>query len=132
MLLKSPLDATSVAAIVTGVSVARYAGNITCETRDDGKTRDGRRKVRFTLAVVSSFEHGARRSAWGRRLPKASWQAHRDVMRALFDTAPDAVLQTALTTYRNRDDFLDRFEATGDHNIGSRMHPVRIRDAATR
>ena len=131
MLLKSKLlGAGHVATIVTKVSARCYGLNLGCQVRDDGIGRDGVMKVRFTLDVASSFAPGARTSASGRHMPKASWQAHRDVISAIFDADPEAVLQTALATYKGRDDFLARFEATGDTNCGSQMHPVAIRDTA--
>lgn len=132
MLLKSTLSATDVERLVDTISRARYAGNLTCSARDDGHTRQGLPKVRFTLAVADSFGPGARTAASGRHMPKASWQAHYAVMGALYDADPQAVLQTALTTYRDRDHFLRSAEATGDRNVGSRMEPHALRDTAVR
>lgn len=131
MLLKSAFfDTSRVIALVDRVSHELYAGNLTCDAREDGRTHDGRAKIRWTLATRDSFAPGSRTAASGRHMPKASWQAHRDVMRALFMLDPEAELATGLATYRGLRDFNERFEATGDHNVGSRMEPRSIRDTA--
>lgn len=128
MLLKSTLGIGDVERLVMSISQNEYRGNLTCELRDDGATRDNRRKVRFTLAVADSFGSGARTAASGRHMPKASWQAHYTVMRAVFDADPQATLQTALITYTGRAHFLRTAASTGDRNVGSQMEPRRLRD----
>lgn len=48
-----------------------------------------------------------------RRVPGAvCWHGHRDFMHELFARCPDAVLVTALATYRGRADFEAKFPAT--------------------
>lgn len=136
MLLKSTLDARAVFEVVSAITWAHYEGNITVSAEDVGTTRDGRNKVRFTLAAESSFGRGARSAAPsmgrpGRKLPKASWQAHREVMQWLFEHDPAAHLKTAFADYRGGTDFKARFESTGDRNCGSQMEPCRIRDTET-
>lgn len=117
--------------IVSRVSEARYGGNLILEQyRHIGCDRQGRDKLLFTLAVRDSHGPGARRSASGRHMPKASWQAHRDVMRELFATDPNAFLHTALADYHGRKDFEAKFEETGERNVGSMMQPARMRDMA--
>lgn len=128
MLLKSILTADQVQRLIADVSAQGYDSNLTSQANAAGVTRSGLQKVRFTLGVANSFARGARRAASGRHMPKASWQAHRDVMQALFGIDPAAELVTAMATYKGRADFLARFEQTGDVNVGSRMHPVAIRD----
>lgn len=130
MLLTSNLNPGDVEDIVADVSRRLYSDNITCSTRYDGQRRDGRYKVRFTLATHDSFAHGSRTASNGRHMPKASWQAHRDVMCALYRRDPNAVLVTGLATYRSSQDFYDTFEATGERNCGSRMEPMALRDTA--
>ena len=130
MLLKSKLSTFAVEAIVAAVSHQRYAGNLTCETRFEGSTKDGRHKVRFTLATQDSFGPGSRTSASGRHMPKASWHAHRDVMRAIFNADPRAFLHTALADYHGLAEFEAKFEATGDKNVGSMMNPVSMRETS--
>lgn len=89
------------------------------------------RRVRFTLGTRDNKAHGSRRNANGRRMCKASWEAHRDVMEALFDADPHAVLKTALATYRGRKDFHLKFPDTAFKNFGgSIMNPVTIRSTS--
>jgi len=131
MLLKSKIiDAARVSSVVASVSRARYQSNVGASVENRGEKRGGVMHTRFTLNVRDSYGVGARKSASGRHMPKASWQAHRDVMFALFEQDPDAVLITALATYVGRDDFNAKFEDTGDRNVGSRMEPALLRDTA--
>lgn len=88
------------------------------------------RRVRFTIRTRDSKSHGSRRSAAGRRMPHASWEAHRDVMRALFQVDPAARIKTALATYEGSEDFERSFMSTEHKNVGSRMHPVTIRECS--
>ncbi len=88
------------------------------------------RRVRFTLSTRDSHKHGSRRSSSGRHMPKASWEAHRDVMEALFDADPHATLKTALATYRGRKDFHMKFPATAHKNVGSIMNPCTFRSTS--
>ena len=86
--------------------------------------------AKFTIRTRYSKKHGSRTSASGRHMPKASWEAHRDVMLALFEVWPTATLRTAHATYKGRKHFLETFEATGDHNVGNAFHPVTIRSCS--
>ena len=83
----------------------------------------------FTLTVRKSADAGGRRSHTGRRIAAACWHAHRDVMKEIFANNPDALLVTALARYEGRDDFNDKFEATGDTNIGSMVQPLSMAEA---
>ena len=86
------------------------------------------RRVRFTLETRDAYKHGSRRAASGRHMRKASWEAHRDIMEALFDADPQATIKTALATYKGRKDFHLQFPATAHKNFGgSLMNPVTIR-----
>ena len=118
MLLRSQIDMAELQRIVWSVG-KRYQGNLKHDARFERIGRDGALVIRFTLAVHDSRAKGARRSAAGRHMPKASWQAHRDVMRAIFRSDPEAKLQTALATYDGRADFERSFEATGDKVVQS-------------
>lgn len=133
MLLKSDIYDANLLAI-SRRALDHYRGNVylSISEQREIRVRGGAHKwqIRFTLECKSSFDPGARTAASGRHMPKASWQAHRDLMRAIFDEDPQAWLKTGLATYTDRDDFLANFEATGDHNVGSRMEPARIRDLA--
>jgi len=88
------------------------------------------RRVSFTIRTRDSYKHGSRTSASGRHMPKASWEAHRDVMRALFDVWPEASLRTALATYVGKEGFERDFPATANHNVGSNYQPRRIIDCS--
>lgn len=80
--------------------------------------------LHFTLRVKDSHEPGAHRAAVSnRRTASACWHAHRDVMRAIFRAAPDAVLKTRLASYRGSEGFEHEFPATGTANAGSMMQP---------
>lgn len=85
--------------------------------------------IHFTLGVDDTHNPGAARSSTGRRISAACWHAHRDVMRAIFKTAPDAILYTMLATYRGSDGFEHEFTATGSLNIGSRFAPMQRQHA---
>ena len=89
----------------------------------------------FNARIVpdSSRVHGARRSAptpWnnGRAVKAACWHAHRDVLAALFDIAPEARVQSAFADYRGKADFREKFPLTAAPNVGSQIMPVRICD----
>lgn len=99
------------------------------EFYDDNLTfrREPERKgnwLHFTLGVNDSHEPGAHRAAVSnRRTASACWHAHRDVMRAIFRLAPNAILHTQLATYRGSEGFEHEFPATGTANAGSIMDP---------
>lgn len=76
-------------------------------------------RVRFTLETRDAWKHGSRTAASGRHMRKASWEAHRDVMAALFKLDPDATIRTALATYRGRTDFERQFPATANARYGN-------------
>jgi len=66
-----------------------------------------------------------RRNGERRRIPGAvCWHGHREFMRALFERAPGATLETGLITYRGREDFERRHASTGLRNVGSQVWPV--------
>jgi len=80
--------------------------------------------LHFTIRVKNSHEPGSGRGFHNnRRLVSACWHAHRDVMRAIFKTAPDALLITALARYEGSDGFEHEFPMTGTQNCGSMMDP---------
>ena len=88
------------------------------------------RRVRFTIETRDAWKHGSRTSTSGRHMRKASWEAHRDVLTALFVHDPNATIKTALATYRGRADFKTKFPATGMQNIGSRVAPRTMPDCS--
>lgn len=103
-----------------------YKGNLRiADDRTFGTKTPG---VQFVLRVCNSRAYGARLSGSGRHTPSASWEAHRDVFRAVFRRNPNAVIQTAVATYRGSDDFEATFPATANYPTGSRMFPTTIRE----
>lgn len=90
-----------------------------------GVSKDGR-ALRFRLAVDTArhrdeggFLPYQRCSTWRggkdgtpRKVAAVCWHGHRDFMRALFETAPEARLKTALADYRGADDFEAKFLGT--------------------
>lgn len=109
--------------LASSVSRKNYSGNIYASETWSTKSRS-----RFTLRTHDSRAKGSRRSAAGRHMPHASWEAHYDVMLALFQYDPNATLRTAIATYRGLDDFMQRAPSTAHHNVGSRMSPCTIRE----
>jgi hypothetical protein len=77
-----------------------------------------------------------------RRLRAACWHAHRDVFRALFALAPDAIVRTGLGPIEKQDDgsvkhrdtvynaanFEATYGSTAYVNVGSEMYPRRMPD----
>jgi len=88
------------------------------------------RRVRFTIETRDAWKHGSRTSARGRHMRKASWQAHYDVMQALFRFDRYAVIKTAFATYRGIADFEAKAPATAEQNVGSRMEPTTIAECS--
>ena len=127
---------------ITGISpelftqITARVGSKTYEHNLNPQITSVQSPKRFRARVVT-FESGARiphlkgmsaagaRKSWsGRRLNAACWHAYRDVLMGIFDANPDARVQTALATYKGRDDFMAKFPATGDRNIGSMVQPA--------
>lgn len=102
-----------------------YGGNLRFDTTSSRESTKGWR-VRGVLRVNNSRAHGARLSHSGRHTPCASWEAHRDFMRVLFDLNPEGRIKTAMADYRGREDFEAKYRATGDKNIGSLVMPVTM------
>lgn len=119
-------NAREVFHIVNRVGMDQYAGNIKyCETWAKG------RRVSFTIKTHDSFAKGSRTSWSGRHGRWASWEAHRDVMRALLTVWPDASIRCGLGRegsihYAGLASFEDQYEATGQRNIGSQMQPCTM------
>lgn len=104
-----------------------YKGNLRiADDRAFGTKTPG---VQFVLRVCNSRAYGARLSSTGKRhTPSASWEAHRDVFREVFRLNPDAVISTAIATYRGSADFERNFPATANAPMGSRAEPTTIRE----
>lgn len=105
------------------VSAETYNGNVyASETWTKGN------RCRFTLETKDSRAFGSRTSWSGRHMRKASWQAHWDVLEAIFQQHPDAIVRTSMATYDGYKGFLANAPATAEKNIGSRMQPATMPD----
>jgi hypothetical protein len=91
--------------------------------RVEGKTTE-LRSVRCLLRCRNGREPVARMSSSGRRINSVNWETHKRWMECLFDMCPSLTIDTALAKYKGREDFLNKFEATYEHNAGSRINPV--------
>lgn len=91
------------------------------DSRDISNSRGPR--ARFTLRVRNSCEEPARYAASGRHTRAASWEAHRDVIRALF-AAGATRIETAHADYRSATNFEETYRDTYYHNVGSQMFPA--------
>src|SRR5437868_14855302 len=92
----------AVVGVTEGVSVANYrltwehdspVGNLYASI-----TWAHGRRVRFTIETRDAYKHGSRTAACGRHMRKASWEAHRDVMRAILTLDPRATIKAGLAT----------------------------------
>lgn len=109
--------------IVAVVSDREYDGNVIVHP-DSHKVSNNR--IRARLTVKSSYEHGARMSWSGRHIRAASWHAYRDVLAELFDRYPDAIVRTAMATYKGAEGFAENYPETAYKNVGSIMSPVTM------
>jgi hypothetical protein len=50
---------------------------------------------------------------------------------AIFERSPNAVIRTALATYKGSAHFLSTFEDVMERNVGSRYYPVRFADSCS-
>lgn len=136
MILTSTLTPSDVESIVNRISRENYEGNLACgpyavmfgAPRFVKEMKDGRIRLSFCLRVRDCTKKGARRTFSGKRWVSASWQAHYDVMDALFRADSTAHLKTGLATYEGRDDFLAKAPDTYYHNVGSMVNPMCIGD----
>lgn len=129
MLLKVPLNDAWMAYTLANwaterVSANHFDGNLRCDVTGTPSPTRNYSMVRFVIRANSSRGPGARRTCLGHRSVAATWEAHRLVMREIFDKCPDAILVTAMATYRGKADFEQNHGVTYDHNAGSMMHPV--------
>jgi hypothetical protein len=114
--------------IVRSVSDERYGGNV----RIDTAVEERGKVIRFKLRAEQSGDGkrggdcapGARRSWSGTRTVSACWHAHRDILRALFQAHPQAVIVTAMARYEGLAGFEDTYPDTAHKNIGSMMEPA--------
>ena len=119
------IDQDQLTRIVRTVSDSQYGGNIVFKREPEQQGNF----LLFTLTVRSSRDKGAKRSNTGRRVAACCWHAHRDVMIALFDANPEALLVTGLARYEGRSGFEALYPATADVNMGSLAQPMYYADA---
>lgn len=95
---------------------AKYDGNISFNTLEQ-KTKN---VVTFTLSAKSKLK-GARKSASGRNLPKASWHVHGYLFDVLFSINPSCYVRSIgrkITKGKGNGNWVD-------YNVGSIMYPVK-------
>ena len=61
-----------------------------------------------------------------RPIHAACWHAFRDVLAELFILCPQAVVVTAIATYRGFDGFMRDFPQTAHRNAGSQIFPMEL------
>lgn len=120
--------------VLEDVSTQCYGGNVTVRTSSDTdwKRKRGTSTTRPLCALTLRTRSSRGRGAWirttfegkDRRTIAACWHVHRDFLATLFDRYPTARVSTAFADYRGREDFLEKFEATGWKNVGSMMYPM--------
>ena len=76
------------------------------------------------VRCIESREPGSRTSWNGRHMPTTCWHGYRDVLRALFEINPDAVITTRMAQYRGVSGFEENYPRTGCVNIGSMFAPA--------
>jgi hypothetical protein len=119
------IEETQLRAAVIVASIVFYERNLKFRREPDQQGN----WLHFTLGVENCRKPGAHRAGVsGRRTVAACWHAHRDVMRAIFRIAPDAILHTMLATYRGSAGFEHEFPATGTANAGSIAQPIQRRE----
>ncbi len=107
--------------VVASVSDDLYDGNIDVREWDNV----GRSSCHFRLWATDARAWGARTSTSGRYAHAASWEAYRDVIRALFEAGARSI-RTSMRTYHSLQDFEDTYRDTEYQNIGSMMYPVSM------
>ena len=83
-------------------------------------SRDNPRK--YGRLSASAFSHG-------RRVHAVCWHGYRDFFKELYFICPTATVITKLGRYKGVEDFNEKFEATGNKNMGAPIAPVMVRDA---
>lgn len=99
-------------------------GGATCEARHISSNKLGT-TLRVKIGATSGSP-AARQSGSGRNGPWACWFTFRDIFRELYVVHEDAVIRTALATYRGYQDFEEKFPDTYFANAGSEVNPRRF------
>lgn len=94
------------------------------------------RGFRVTLRVKSSKGDYHRRAAnnpftgkRGRRLVAACYHGHYAFMERLFDLAPEAIIRSAMATFKGVEDFEEKAEEVECRNVGAPIYPTYYGDA---
>lgn len=79
---------------------------------------------RFTLRPLAKDRYFGRQSypsmvGRERKVHAVCWHGYKEFLTHLFELSPDAVVTTALATYRGREDFLAKFPDTANHSVNS-------------
>ena len=65
-----------------------------------------------------------------RKINAVCWHGFRDFLIELYNISGNNFrVVTAQTTYNNKDDFYNKYPATGENNIGSMIEPLHYEDA---
>lgn len=83
----------------------------------------------FSVRLHSSKHRFHRRSHRGRRLVAACFHGHKALYEEIFKRNPEAVIVTAFARYDGHKDFLDKYRAVGNKNIGSQFQPLYMSEA---
>ena len=124
MLIRSSLSTDQISTLVRRTSDDIYGGNVVVESISTERVSRNGITVRVKIGTLNSRAHGSRTSASGRHGRWASWHAFRDILIAVFDADPKAVVHTGIATYRGRDGFEATFPATAHRNVGSLYSPA--------
>ena len=84
--------------------------------------------LNFTIKSASKIP-GARTSASGRNLAKASWHSHGYLFDAILELAPTAIIKTAFATI-DQDKFGNTVGNWEDTNCGSYYAPVMMSETS--
>jgi hypothetical protein len=109
---------------ITREQAAQAAERVGVELNPDTDEKNG--VLRTTIRPDSSLKpaqraytrFSANRGLARRRVNAVCWHGHRDWMRELFRINPDAVISSALATYRGVRDFDEKFSATALTSVG--------------
>jgi len=120
---------TELELIVKDISDNLYKGNVRFKRAPERNGMTDRSPLIFTLTVIDSAKHGARRSKEGRRIAAACWHVHRDIIQAIFNAFSSVRLQTVMADYKGATEFELKYPETGYKNIGSQFSPLYASEA---
>jgi|TARA_R100000482_G_scaffold124748_1_gene78810 hypothetical protein len=89
-------------------------------------------RVKLKLGTSKKYQRlGFSRNKDGSRkkVNAVCWHGYRDFLKELYLISGTFKVVTAQATYNNIEDFYNKFEATGNNNIGSMVDPLPYRKA---